>query len=150
MSEGNTLHDPANLEPDLEEPIVAAIHDAEVPQQQQNIQPDEVPSPREKPASCPDIYRLNKDEFNKVLQNTYAYFKDKKVKIPDGRIGSVFSVDPRPMKGSSTSAGSEGNYLCVRVPRIAAPGRSPWENVWFMPDDLVVVEQFSKDQSINT
>lgn len=112
-----------------------------VPEQEQNLQPGDTSPPENKPKNQTDIYTLSKDEFNQCLQETLAYFKGKQVKIPDGRIGNVVGVDPRPMKGQSTSAGNSGNYLVIRVPKSAVPGRHPFENVWYMPEDLMIVEK---------
>lgn len=123
---------------------------AEVPQQEQDKQPGDTLPPENKPKNQTEIYKLSKSEFNQCLQKTLAYFKGKKVKIPDGRIGNVVGVDPRPMKGQSTNAGNDGNYLVIRVSKIAQPGRHSSENVWYMPDDLTIVEQTTKNQDLKT
>jgi len=116
----------------------------------QNAQPGDTLPPENKPTNRPDIYTLSKEESNKCLQETLAYFKNKLVKIPDGRIGNVVGVDPRPMKGQSTTQGNDGNYLVIRVPRPAAPGRHAFENAWYMPDDLTIVEKPTKEKELRT
>lgn len=117
-----------------------------VAQQPQNIQTGPVPSPEDKPKSCPELSSLSGDEYNKILRETLAYFRNKKVIVPDGRKGEVIGIDPRPMKGVPTSPGSDGNYLCIRVMKPhAKPGRDPGENVYYMPDDLKLVEVINKD-----
>lgn len=121
-----------------------------VPQQEQDRQEPPVLPPENRPKSNPNIYNLPKAEFNQCLQETLAYFKDKQVKIPDGRVGTVLGVDPRPMKGQSTKQGNDGNYLVIRVPKIAVPGRHAFENAWHMPDDLIIVEKVSKEQELKT
>ncbi len=123
------------------------VTSADVPQQLQNIQvnPDGVPSPKERPTNCPDIGQLSTVESNRCLQETLAYFKDKYVKLPDGRVGQAIGVDPRPMKGVPTRQGIDGNWLIISVRKDAAhPGRTPLENVYYMPDDLEIVDPPAK------
>lgn len=133
-----------------DEPTATQIHDAEVPQQAQNIQlADVLLSPKDKPTNCPGISNLSEVEFNRALQETLAYFKGKVVRIPDGRKGIVVGVDPRPMKGVPTSSGADGNYLVVQIARRTKPFIPQYETVWFMPDDLMVVESF-KGKEIKT
>lgn len=117
-----------------------------VPQQPQNIQTGPVLPPESKPKSCPELSSLSGDEYNKILRETLAYFRHKQVITPDGRKGEVIGIDPRPMKGVPTRQGSDGNYLCIRVMKPhAKPGRDPGENVYYMPDDLKLVETINKD-----
>lgn len=99
----------------------------------------------ERPASNPDIARLPAVEYNKCLQDTFAFFKYKMVKLKDGRIGTVVGVDPRPVRG-----GPDGNFLCVSVARQAAPGRVLTAMEYVLPDDLEIVETPQKETELKS
>jgi hypothetical protein len=107
----------------------------------------------DRPVSNPNLYSLPATEYNKCLQDTFEYFKHKTVKLKDGRIGTVVGVDPRPMINSvPTTAGQDGNWLVIRVPKDASkPGRTPDTNAWAMPDDVEIVEKPSpKEKELKT
>lgn len=126
----------ADLDPD--EPTATQIHDWTA-QEPQDVQPGPIPSPKDKPTNYQVMYNQSKEEFNRILQETYAYFRHKLVRIPDGRVGKVVGVDCRPMKGVPTSVGQDGNYLVISIPYKKAPA----EHVWQMPDQLTVVDNLN-------